>query len=561
MSYSEKHDCASLSFGRYFLVQTRRASTICLFLLVVAGIFSPDRAAGTVAEAPLTIGNRTLHIFRAPLGAFSPQDRVDGARQRILQAFEKKGDGWTSIKPTPQGIMIELDGAALFYILPGDARESQGETAEELANQASRTLQKAWSESRESRNHKATIRAMVKVLIAFTLLVIVILVIISGTRRVQHQIKGRLIQKVRSSSLAVASSRMARLLPRLASRFCSLLAWLIGLVSFFVFCTYSLEQFVLTRPASEELLASLHNLSIEMFNSITAALPGMFIAVLIFLGAWVVTQISTELFHHYAETQTRFSLLDSHTAPATRRIANASLWLFAFAMAYPYLPGSHTEAFKGVSVILGLMVSIGASGVVGQISSGLMLVYTHALLVGEYVKIEDCEGTVTELGLFVTRLRTGTGEEVSLPNSLVLANVTRNFSRTVSDDGFVLDTTVTIGYDTPWRQVHALLLEAVQPISEIRQDPAPFVVQTALSDFYVEYKLVAQVSSDQPAIRAQVISRLHGSIQDVFNRNGVQIMSPHYVQDPAETKTVPESNWYVSSVKMPADMLTDSEKG
>jgi small-conductance mechanosensitive channel len=180
-----------------------------------------------------------------------------------------------------------------------------------------------------------------------------------------------------------------------------------------------------------------------------------------------------------------------------------------------------------------------------------MLVYTKALLVGEYVRIQDCEGTVTELGTFVTRLRTGLGEEISLPNSLVLANVTRNFSRVAKGKGFVLDTTITIGYDTPWRQVHALLLEAAGQIPEVLKAPEPFVVQSALSDFYVAYKLVVYVDSDQPGTRARVNSDLHAAIQDAFNRHGVQIMSPQYFEDPEKPKVVPESEWYAAPARRP----------
>jgi len=204
-------------------------------------------------------------------------------------------------------------------------------------------------------------------------------------------------------------------------------------------------------------------------------------------------------------------------------------------------------------VILGIMVSIGASGVVGQVFSGVILVYTRALTLGEYVRILDSEGTVTEIGLFVTRLRTGMGAEIALPNALVLSNVTWNYSRVTRGTGFVLDTAVTIGYDTPWRQVHALLLEAAQPIAEITKQPAPYVVQTALSDFYVAYKLVVYVGSAQPATRARVASDLHASIQDMFNRYGVQIMSPGYYEDPAAPKTVPETNWYAAPAKRDAD--------
>ena len=103
---------------------------------------------------------------------------------------------------------------------------------------------------------------------------------------------------------------------------------------------------------------------------------------------------------------------------------------------------------------------------------------------------------------------------------------------------------MTIGYDTPWRQVHALLIEAAQAIPEILTDPPPYVVQTALSDFYVAYKLVVNVGIEVPAARARVASDLHAAIQDAFNRHGVQIMSPHYYRDPSEPKLVPESNWY-----------------
>jgi len=299
----------------------------------------------------------------------------------------------------------------------------------------------------------------------------------------------------------------------------------------------------------EGLLQSFVGLLLQILNSVAASLPGMFIAVIIFLVAWIATQVSSEFFGHVATGKTQLGMLDKHTAPATRRIANASLWLFALAMAYPYLPGAQTEAFKGLTVILGIMVSIGASGVIGQIASGMILVYTRALAIGEYVRIQDCEGTVTELGLFVTRLRTGMGEEIALPNSVVLANVTRNYSRVAPGTGFVLDTTITIGYDTPWRQVHAMLLEAAKAIPEIGAQPAPYVVQTALSDFYVAYKLVVYVSADKPAVRARVTSDLYAAIQDTFNKYGVQIMSPNYFEDPEKPKIVPESEWFAAPAK------------
>jgi small-conductance mechanosensitive channel len=226
--------------------------------------------------------------------------------------------------------------------------------------------------------------------------------------------------------------------------------------------------------------------------------------------------------------------------------------VFALAMAYPYIPGSGTEAFKGVSVLLGLMLSIGASGIVGQAASGLILMYTRTYRPGEYVRIGDNEGTVVEMGMFTTRIRTGLGEELTLPNSLALSAVSKNYSRTVKGVGFVLDTTVTIGYDAPWRQVHAMLIEAAHRTSGVLSDPTPRVFQTALSDFYVEYRLVCQAVPSEPSPRAQVLSALHANVQDVFNEYGVQIMSPHYLGDPADPKVVPKARWHEAPAKPPA---------
>jgi small-conductance mechanosensitive channel len=194
------------------------------------------------------------------------------------------------------------------------------------------------------------------------------------------------------------------------------------------------------------------------------------------------------------------------------------------------------------------MMSIGGASVVGQGASGLILMFARTLRPGEYVRIGDHEGTVVSLGTFTTRIRTGLGEELTLPNALIVASVTKNYSRVVEGQGFVVDATVTIGYDTPWRQVHAMLVESALRTRGVQSVPAPRVHQTGLADFYVEYRLVCQATPAEPRPRAEVMSELHANIQDVFNENGVQIMSPHYLGDPAEAKIVPKARWYTVPV-------------
>ncbi len=220
----------------------------------------------------------------------------------------------------------------------------------------------------------------------------------------------------------------------------------------------------------------------------------------------------------------------------------AVIWLFSLVAAYPYLPGSDSEAFKGIGVFVGLMLSIGASGVVNQAVSGLMLMYTKALRPGEFVQVGDTEGTVTSVGFLTTRIETLRNVEVTLPNAYLASNVTRNFSRLVANGGMRVTTSVTIGYDTPWRQVHAMLQMAAERTSRIAQDPPPRVLQTALQDFYVEYTLIVCVA--EPKLKFVVLNELHAHIQDVFNEFGVQIMSPNYEADPADKKFVPKEQWF-----------------
>src|SRR5262249_1880427 len=244
--------------------------------------------------------------------------------------------------------------------------------------------------------------------------------------------------------------------------------------------------------------------------------------------------------------------LDHDTVRPTRRIFSIVVWVFALAMAYPYLPGAGTEAFKGLSVLVGLMVSLGGASVIGQAFSGIILMYVRLFRRGDYVRIGEHEGTVTELGMFATRIRTGLGEEISISNASVLAATIKNYSRTVPGAGFILDTTVTIGYGTPWRQVEAMLKEAARRTDDIAHAPEPVVRQTSLPDFYVEYRLLAHSPAQSPAVRADILNRLHGAIQDVFNEYGVQITSPHYMTEPHASHVVPKEKWYAAPAKPPA---------
>ena len=193
-------------------------------------------------------------------------------------------------------------------------------------------------------------------------------------------------------------------------------------------------------------------------------------------------------------------------------------------------------------------MSFGSSGLVNQLMAGFMITYSRSLRLKEFVRIGDSEGTVTHIGVLATRVRTVQNEEVTIPNAVVATQTTTNYSRAAGGGQVMTPVSVTIGYDAPWRQVQALLLEAAGRTPGLRAEPAPVVYQTSLDDFYVRYTLF--VCLEQQEARLVVLDALHANIQDQFNAYGVQIMSPNYMLDPKAPKVVPKEQWYASPSKL-----------
>jgi small-conductance mechanosensitive channel len=214
----------------------------------------------------------------------------------------------------------------------------------------------------------------------------------------------------------------------------------------------------------------------------------------------------------------------------------------AVVMTYPYIPGSGSDAFKGIGIFVGLVASLGSTALAGQAASGLVLTYSRAFRPGDYLKIGETGGTVLSLGMLSTKIRPIKQEEVTIPNAGLIGATIKNYSRMAGREGVILYTSVTIGYNAPWRQVHEMLMMAADRTAGLKKEPRPFVLQTALSDFYVEYQINAYL--EEPQKRIPTLASLHANIQDAFNEYGVQIMSPHYVLDPAEKVWVPREKWF-----------------
>jgi small-conductance mechanosensitive channel len=319
----------------------------------------------------------------------------------------------------------------------------------------------------------------------------------------------------------------------------------------YIYLIFVLEQFPATEPMGERLSGFLFSLAERFVQGLLDALPGVITVVVIFMLTRALLSLIDNIFR--AAGSGRISLPGIHpdTTDATRRVIAVIVWAVAITFAYPYFPGSQSDVFKGLSVLLGLMLSLGSAGIVNQLMSGLVVTYSRALRKGDLVTVGGTTGVVIGVNSLSVKLTNLRHEEVTIPNALVVSSIVRNYSSLANQHGALLSTSVTIGYDTPWRQVHAMLILAAKRTSHILDEPAAFVLQRALSDFYVEYELYAAI--DSPLLRPVVLSELHGHVLDVFNEYDVQIMSPHFMAQPASNIVVPPEHWYSTPSSKPAD--------
>ena len=525
---------------------------VCSALWSGLGWAAEEATKSTDEAVELKIANRSIMLFRATILGEAPASRVKRAKMVINEALDEADDLTVTVDPIQDSYLVLIGAKRAFIVAPKDIDALAYSSVQQAAEGAAEKLRQVVYETHEARSLDLILRSLALAALA-TLIYLALLWCLAYLRR---KLLAKLPELMDRHTQALKVGRVqlidSNFLYPLVSRFLLLLRWLVILLLTYEWLGFVLSRFPYTRPWGESLNNYLFELAGYLLQGIVGAIPGLGVALAIFFIARGVIAFTRRILRRMAMPGT-FSWLTHETLQPTQRLTALAVWLFALAMAYPYLPGAGTDAFKGLSVLIGLMISLGATSVVGQAAAGLILTYTRTLRPGEFVRIGEYEGTVTDLGMFTTRIRTGLGEVLTLPNSMITGTVTKNYSRTVQGPGYVVDTVVTIGYDTPWRQVEAMLLEAAKRTPGILEEPPAQVFQTALSDFYPEYRLVAQAIPSQPRPRAVLLSMLHANIQDVFNEYGVQIMSPHYLGDPQSEKRVPRENWYTAPAQKPKD--------
>lgn len=515
-------------------------------LLCLAGLPGVAQEASSTNAAlpgvPLKVLNREVMTFRANLGAYSPEQRAAAAAVRIENAVRQPSEVRVDSRLTASNAELRVHGQTVFFIQPADVDELAGETLETVRLQTERRLALAIKELEELRDYQGLIKSTA-LGVAATLGIVGFIWLLARNRR---WLEGRLIRLTADKADQIKSHSLRTLgLQNLVGVLRGLMTtifWATTLVAGFLWLEFLLRLFPTTRPFGEQLEAKFLLALGALGQGALHALPDLGIVIVVLALARFAHTAMRRFFLAVARGNIKSRFFDPTTAPIAQRLVIILIWVTAIIVAFPYIPGSQTPAFRGITVLTGLMISLGSGNLIAQLVGGLTMVYSRTCRPGDFVKIGELEGTIASVGFFSSRLVTGRNEEIILPNSQLFGGTLVNYTRLNESSGVLVPTTVTIGYNTPWRQVHALLIEAARRTPGLKPQPHPTVLQQQLSDFYIEYEL--RVALEKPAERRGVLSKLHANILDLFNEYGVQIMSPHYEADPPQPVVVPKSKWH-----------------
>ncbi len=502
-------------------------------------------------EKPVMLGDKTLFYITTAAEGITLEKRAEEISERIKNIADSTRFKVDSIKTDDfKGPMtlISIGDEWIMAVLDQDAA-SKGKSSKQLASEYSKIIRTAIEKYRETRSLKRLIYSVLYTFIA-TIVFITLLILIS---KLKYTIKQRLEDRFKTlkKGIQIQSVELVRAehINKLLEGILKGIHLILVLIFLYTYLHLVLGFFPLTRPIAKQVFAYVLSPLKIIGTGFIKFIPNLiFIAVLILIVGYILKALKI-FFLGIKKERVKIHGFYPEWAKPTYQIISFLVIAFSVVIAFPYIPGSGSLAFKGVSVFVGVLFSLGAQSAVSNIIAGFALTYRRVFLVGDRVKIADFTGDVLETRLQVTILRTVKNEEIVVPNSMITNSHVINYSAESKEKGLILHTAVTIGYDTPWRQVHAMLLMAADKTSGLLAEPKPFVLQKSLDDFYVTYEL--NVYTDKPEKMAAFYSELHQNILDVFNEYGIQIMSPNYVADRAEPVIVAKEQWYAPPSKPP----------
>jgi small-conductance mechanosensitive channel len=505
------------------------------------GEMDPEMMQEQKLLAPVKVDGDVLFLVRGTT-AFPAADRAAAISKRIRKAAANPSLTADSITIRSVADHLEIYDGSVFImnVYAGDA-ETENLSVETFANLVKRKIGTTIELYRIARSQPVLVKKSLNALGAAILLTVILIFLFWLFRKLNKVFQNRIqrrLESVENKSFKLIQSGQ---LWKAFSLLFKTLRIGVTVLLIAVFLNYILGLFPWTNNIATYTLKLFLNPIISMGNGILRFLPSLAFLIVIFLATRYLLKLIKLLFTGLMNGDIVIHNFYPDWAMPTFRILRIMIIAFAVIIAYPYIPGSDSSAFKGVSVFMGLLLSLGSSSFISNVIAGYSLTYRRAFIRGDRIKVNDSDGFVEEQSLLVTRLRSIKDEEIVIPNSVLINSSIINYTSRAKELGLILHTVVGIGYETPWRQVDAMLKMAADRTEGLLKDPPPFVLKLSLGDFAVNYEI--NVYCSDVTQMHLYYNALHQNILDVFNENNVQIMTPAYVMDPPEPKVVPEDQW------------------
>ena len=524
----------------------RSGAWLLALIALAAGARAGEQEASeaALARAPVVVDGRVLAQVRGIAG-HPAEERAAAIEERVVAAARDASLDLATVhvEESEEVSRIQAGDSLLMGVFDADA-ELEKMDRRALAQVQARIIRDAIERYRADRTPDKLLAATEWALIATAIFVAALIAVYLVTNRVARWMTATLRPKVlamRSQALGFLPGEQVWGSIAASAR---TLRFLLVALMLYLYAQYTLTLFPATRPIGSRLASYLLDPLRTLGRQFVDELPALMFLLVIFVLMRFLLRILKFSFAAIGSGAVQVSGFEPQWAAPTYRLVRVAVVAVALVIAYPYIPGSESEAFKGLSIFAGVLFSIGSSSFIANYMAGYTLIYRRLFAVGDRVKIGDIVGEVLETRVQVTRLRTYKNEEVIIPNSSILTSEVTNYTSLAAKRGLILHTSVGIGYEVPWRQVEGMLLTAAERTQGVLQEPKPFVLQTGLGDFAVTYEINAFVGTTQDI--AGKYNELHGHILDVFNEHGVQIMTPAYEGDPPEPKVVPRERWHTT---------------
>jgi small-conductance mechanosensitive channel len=526
-------------------VPTPTAQLSCLLLLAVVlparGEVTEERAAP--AEAPVLFRHEEIFRVRSQVGRLGPGERARAIQERLA---ELPPSAASEIRVEERSGSSDIHaGAAFVMSVTGLDAAPTGRTRQQLAADYARNLRVALEREGKGRSVRGVLVAILLTVVATALLGVVLRLCRSGFPVLYTRLRawqGIRVRTLRVHGIEVLTAERATQALVAAARGLRVAVVVLAIA---VYANAVLGFFPWTRGIARAVFVYVWGALTAVLAGIAGFLPNLVFIAIIVAVTRLVLKVARLLAAQVQAGNVVVPGFFREWADPTYKIVRFLVVAFALVVMVPYLPGSDTAAFKGVSIFLGVLLALGATSAVSNVVAGVVLTYMRPFSVGDRVKIAETVGDVVERNLLMVRVRTIKNVEVTLSNAMVLGAHVENYSAAGRSGGLVLHTTVTIGYDAPWRKVHELLVSAAESVEGILAVPRPFVLQTSLDDFSASYQLNAY--TDRVRDMAILSSKLHEAIQDRFHEAGIEIMSPHFA-------SIRDGN----AVAIPAESLPDA---